>query len=161
MNMGKPGEDWSQTEDYILRNEAGLKASRIRELLPNRTTQSIRSRRRILMNRPSEAPIRYRDRWTDEADDQLRELADQGLNYADIGKVMNRTPAGIKHRMAKLGEFGETFSFAKEPPPKLDPWPDLPADAFKDVKVSADPRIAMGKPETRTSGGVGSRMLIL
>jgi hypothetical protein len=42
----------------------------------------------------------------------------------------------------------------------LDPWPDLPKDAFKDVKVSADPRTTMNRPETRTNGGVGSRMLI-
>ena len=74
---------------------------------------------------------------------------------------MNRTPAGIKHRMCKLGEFGEKFSFAKEPPPKLDPWPDLGPNAFQDVKVSADPRTTMSKPLNQTAGGVGSRMLLL
>lgn len=159
--MGKPGEDWTPTEDYILRNEAGLNASKVMELLPGRTAQSIRSRRKVLMSKPPEQPIRYRDRWTDEADDQLRELAAEGLNYAEIGEVMNRTPAGIKHRMCKLGEFGETFSFAKSPPPKLDPWPDLGPDAFKNVRVSADPPTTMSRPETRTNGGVGSRMLIV
>jgi hypothetical protein len=63
--------------------------------------------------------------------------------------------------MAKLGEVGETFSFAKSPPPKLDQWPDLGPNTFQDIKVSADPPVTMGKPETRTNGGVGSRMLIV
>ena len=159
--MGKPGNDWSPSEDYILRNEAGLKASKVMELLPGRTAQSIRSRRKVLMRKPPEQPIRYRDRWTDEHDDQLRELAAEGLNYAEIGALMNRTPNGIKHRMCKLGEFGEKFSFAKEPPPKLDPWPDLGPNAFRDVKVSADPPTTMSRPEVRTNGGVGSRMLVI
>tara|TARA_R110000868_G_scaffold135823_1_gene348446 strand:+ start:83 stop:556 length:474 start_codon:yes stop_codon:yes gene_type:complete len=157
--MGKPGTDWSPTEDYILRNEAGLKASKVMELLPGRTAQSIRLRRTLLLSRPADAPVKYRDRWTDVADDQLRELAAQGMNYADIGKLMNRTPAGIKHRMCKLGEFGEKFSFAKEPPPKLDPWPDLGPDAFKNVKVSADPPTTMSRPEVRTLAGVWGELV--
>ena len=158
--MGIPGPDWTPSEDYILRNEAGLKASQIMKLLPNRTAHAIRSRRKLLMKLPEGKPPKYRDAWTPEQDDILRELAAEGLNYSEIGAQMNRTPNGVKHRMAKLGEFGEKFSFAKEPPPKLDPWPDMPKDAFKDIRVSADPRTTMSRPETRTNGGVGSRMLI-
>jgi hypothetical protein len=164
MNMGKPGADWTLAEDEILINEACLKASQVRKLLPHRNAHSIRARRRILMNRKPGKPVIYRRVWTDEQDDQLRELAGQGLNCAEIAALMNRTPSGIKHRMNKLGGVGEvveTASFTKEPPPKLDQWPDLGPNAFQDIKVSADPRITMGKPETRTSGGVGSRMLIV
>jgi len=159
--MGIPGPSWTPAEDYILRNEAGLKASQIMKLLPNRTAHAIRSRRKLLMRLPEGKPPKYRNAWTPEQDDILRELADQGLNYFQIGAQMDRTPNGIKHRMVKLGEFGETFSLAKQPMPKLDPWPDMPKDAFKDIKVSADPRTAMSRPETRTNGGVGSRMLIV
>ncbi len=160
--MGKPGADWTLEEDEILLNEACMKACQIRKLLPNRNAHSIRARRRILMNRKPGKPVIYRRRWTDEQDDQLRELADQGLNCAEIAALMNRTPSGIKHRMDKLGGFiGEEFSFTKEPPPKLDEWPDLGPNAFQDIKVSADPPATMSRPETRTNGGVGSRMLIV
>jgi hypothetical protein len=159
--MGKPGPDWTKAEDYILRNEAGLTARQIMALLPNRTACAIRSRRKLLMAKPADMPVEYRNSWTPEQDDILRALNAEGLNYTEIAMQMNRTPNGVKHRMSKLSDRGENFSFSKSPPPKLDPWPDMPKDAFKDIRVSADPRTTMSRPETRTNGGVGSRMLLL
>jgi hypothetical protein len=156
MNMGKPGIDWSPVEDNILRNEAGLSARQIMALLPHRTACSIRSRRKLLLTKPADMPVEYRNSWTPEQDDILRALNAEGFNYTEIAMQMNRTPNGVKHRMSKLSDRGENFSFAKSPPQKLDPWPDLPADAFKDIRLKRDTMFTEARPVNRTLGGIGS-----
>jgi len=147
-------KQWTPAEDFILGKSKTMSAARLAKLLPGRSVKAIRARRlEVGANRI------IRKLWEPEEDELLAELAAEGKNMQEIAEIMGRSADSIKHRMARANENGGDFSYAAKPPEKPGVWPDLPKDAFKDIKVSADPRTPLAKPITRTDGGIGSAML--
>ena len=103
----------------------------------------------------------HRSTWSREDDERLIEMLAKGWTYSRIGQVMGRNYNGIKARARKITENnGEPLPEFEPSPKKADPWPDLGPNAFRDVKVSADPAVQMSKPQDRTLAGVGTRALI-
>ena len=153
--MGVPGTPWSPSEDQILKTWAGiLRPGELMKRLPGRSAKSIKQRRAILES----GPAQYRLYWTPEEDQKLLAMIDAGKTARETGQALGRMTNAVKCRLRKLRANDFEMEYVK--PAGTDPWAHLPADAFRDVKVSADPRTSMAKPESRTSAGVGSRMLI-
>ena len=145
----KPWKHWTPEEDAIL-----LAASpettclELMPLLPGRDKRAIERRRRALGR---ETVIRL---WTLEEDEKLLHWLGLGMTMRRIADELGRTEAAIRTREAVLTKDTGWV------PPKRDPWADLPANAFEDIKVSADPAIQLSKPQDRTLAGVGTQMLV-
>ena len=103
----------------------------------------------------------HRSSWTREDDERLIEMLAKDWTYSRIGQVMGRNYNSIRARARKVtANNNEPLPEFEPTPAKVDPWPDLGAHAFKDVKVSADPAVQLSKPQDRTLAGVGTRALI-
>jgi len=87
--------------------------------------------------------------WTDEDIKTLRLMHSRGRTLQEMADALGRSLSAVNNRLFVLGEKKERSKM----PHILKDWPDLPADAFKDVKVSADPKTPMAKPVTRTLAG--------
>lgn len=99
--------------------------------------------------------------WTREDDERLIEMLAKGWTYSRIGQIMGRNYNSIRARARKVtANNGEPLPEFEPKPEKVDPWPDLGPNAFKNVKVSADPAVQMIKPQDRTIAGVGTAMLV-
>ncbi len=142
---------WTPAEDFIIQNAQKLSAAELVELLPGRTLEGINSRRLRLGCRPKAAPP-----WTPDEDEQLRDMHAEGMGYLEIAATLGRTRAAIKGRLRFLAK-DEIQAAAT--PRNADPWPELPPNAFQDVKVKADPAVQLSKPVDRTLAGVGTAML--
>ena len=102
----------------------------------------------------------HRGTWSQEDDERLIEMLAKGWTYSRIGQVMGRTYNGIKARARKVNENdGKPLPEIEPVREKVDPWAHLPPDAFKDVKVKADPAVQLSKPVGRTLAGVGTALL--
>jgi hypothetical protein len=154
--MGKQGADWSQDEDAVLLANRELTATELMPLLPNRSKKAIQLRRIYIVTHPP----RYQRNWTPEEDQALMDMLDDGKTAREIGLKLDRLTNAIKHRIKRLRAQNSDMVYVK-PSVACDPWENVPANAFQDVKVSADPRTTMSKPVNQTVGGVGSRMLLL
>lgn len=142
---------WTPEEDSIIKSAPKLSVAELVELLPGRSWEAVQERRRRhMVTRPQSTP------WTQDEDEQLRDMHAEGAGYAEIAAAVGRTYAAVKGRLRFLSK-DEIVAAAT--PPKGDPWPDLGPNAFRDVKVSADPAVQMSKPQDRTLAGVGTRML--
>jgi hypothetical protein len=153
--MGKQGADWTQDEDAILLANTDKSAAQLMPLLPDRSKKAIQLRRIYIVNHPP----RYQRNWTPQEDQIVLDMLDDGKTAREIGLKLNRLTNAIKHRIKRLRALDSDIAYVT-PAVKRDPWENVPADAFKNYRVSNDPRAAMSKPENRTNGGVGSQMLI-
>lgn len=71
-------------------------------------------------------PPREGQRWTRAEDRRLAEMMRQGLGYAEIGRVLGRSPDGVCHRFYRLGSL---IWDLVPPPPKWQPvvrWQKTP-----------------------------------
>lgn len=143
---------WTPAEDFIIQNGKKLTIKQLMALMPDRSADSITHRyRKIHRTRPVAGP------WTENEDEMLRDLHAEGVGYAEMAAKIGRTYAAVKGRLRFLSK---DKIVAAATPPKADPWPDLGPNAFRDVKVSADPAVQLSKPQDRTLAGVGTRALV-
>lgn len=138
---------WTPEEDTIIKASSGMTCAQLMELLPDRDKRSIERRRRRIMG--GEPLTRL---WTPEDDAAMLHMLSLGMTIRRIADELDRSEAAVRSREAVLNKGGGRVK-------KGDPWPDLGANAFRDVKVSADPAVQLSKPQDRTLAGVGTRML--
>ena len=139
---------WTPEEDAIIKASSGMTCAQLMELLPDRDKRSIERRRRRIMG--GEPLTRL---WTPEDDAAMLHLLSLGFTIRRIADELDRSEAAVRSREALLNKGGGRVK-------KADPWPDLSPDAFKDVKVSADPAVKLTKPQDRTLAGVGTVLLV-
>jgi len=101
-------------------------------------------------------PSNQNQPWLLEDDEQLLELMGNSASHRDMAAALGRSRTSIRNRIRKLERNNREPIYV---PPVGDPWPDLGAHAFKDVKVSADPAVQLSRPQDRTLGGVGTSAL--
>jgi len=94
--------------------------------------------------------------WSDDELNTLFEMKARGKTLREIAEALGRTTSSVNFRFGILG--GHSSASAHRPE-ILQEWPDLPADAFKDIKLKPDPQTTISKPDSRTYGGVGSALL--
>ena len=143
--------NWTPAEDFIITNGKKMPIKVLMELLPGRSPDAIKRRRHDLAC----AGVKSSP-WTPDEDEQLRDMHAEGMGYAEMGAALGRTYSAIKGRLRHLAK-DEIQAAAT--PRNADPWPDLGPNAFRDVKVKADPAVQLSRPQERTLAGVGTAML--
>ena len=82
-------------------NAAG-EALAVQNILHPRTCDGVRHFSAYQINIRKTHPRAY-DKWTDQEDDQLRQLFESKASFEEIAKIHQRQPSGIHNRLATFG----------------------------------------------------------
>jgi len=99
--------------------------------------------------------------WTPERCALLTEMWERGDSLNVISSLLGCKPSTIVSKVYELGMPGRPMMQSKAAVdlPVTDKWPDLPADAFKDVKVGRDVQFRQNRPQDRTLAGVSGALV--